>query len=54
MNISVGQTDTEEAKYQEKFDQEFATDLEIGGNVYFRWRFAPNLNHKFSNCNPML
>ena len=53
MNISVAQTDTEEAKYQ-KFDQEFATNLEIEGNVYFRWRFAPNLNHKFSHCNSML
>ena len=52
--ISVAQTDTEEAKYQQKFDQEFATNLEIEGNVYFRWRFAPNLNHKFSNCNSML
>jgi len=36
MNISLAQTDTEEAKYQQKFDQEFATNLEIEGNVYFR------------------
>ena len=54
MNISVAQIDTEEAKFQQKIDQEFATNLEIEGNVYFRWRFAPNLNHKFSNCNSML
>ena len=53
MNISVAQVDTEEAEYQNN-DQEFATNLEIEVNVYFRWRFAPNLNHKFSNCNSML
>ena len=53
MNTSVAQVDTEKAKYQ-NYDKEFATNLEIEGNVYFRWRFAPNLNHKFSHFNSML
>ena len=35
MNISVAQVDTEEAEYQ-NYDKEFATNLEIEGNVYFR------------------